>query len=520
MPLKLDLVPLDNKGDREPMLDPQSVRFLMADSRENKSPGSPVERVRAITEEVTRLNRWKVDTTARWYLLEEYFAAASAQWPVLDAVYANVPHPMRGSEALAADVALASAAVLALGYKRILAEVTRLRTGASGARIPLALINRCQQTLARVLAVSYLSFRPIPPNTWRELHQIYLLARDNAMASLPFSPERPAQTPELAYIQTLLLSLANPYGFLPGQLSVALIFLSEYAHLARLTPTPPVHKTASALAVIPISSDQPPLAAKKVDVPERAQALFLHCHDIVYAINRHIQELDAGVAAPSPALADSITQTQYMNFVERLLREWGVSPQRHEIRSAGDRMVTVCAGLSTVCQAMLELEASRRVLRVAERAAYSRAVCSIVNQTDGGFSLRLESGALDVTLRVGEVVGLLEPRQRRVPIGVIRWLRFDGASGQTRFGVEVMSTSPELTRMSLPDAADDREHDAIILAPAMLTDEHSTLLVAPGVLAIDVEAELGTGDRGETVVVTRLVEQTLTFERYEFIPVE
>ena len=517
MALKLSLVPIDHKADREPMLDPQSARFVLADARVDVNPA---ERIRLITDEVSRLNRWKLDTTARWHLLDEYFVAASAMWPALDAVYANVPHPMRGPEALAADLALANASVMAMGYKRILAEVTRLRSGTLTSKIPLALINRCQQTLARMLAVSYLSFRPVPPHTWHELHQVYRLARDNAMAMTPFSKELPSQTPELAYIQTLLLSLANPYGFLPGQLSVALIFLASYAHLARLTDTLPIHRTASGLAVVPIGSDQPPVASKKVDVPERAAALFLHCHDIVYAINRHVQELESGVAAPSPALADSITQTQYMNFVERLLREWGVSPQRHEIRSAGDRLVSVCAGLTAVCSEMLELANSRRALRVAEAPQHARATCTVINQTDGGFSLRLESGATDVTLRVGEVVGLIERRQRKLPVGVIRWLRFDGASGQTRFGVEVMSASPELARLARPDDPEEEEHDAIVLAPTMLTDEHSTLLVRPGVLEVDAEAMLGTGSNTETIVVTRLVEQTLTFERYEFIPVE
>ena len=516
MALKLSLLPIDNKADPKPQLDLGAVKAALAVAR----VGNPVERVRAITDELTRLNRTKVEPTERWQLLEEYMAALSAMWPGLDAVYANVSHPMRGPEALAADVGLASATGLAMGYKRILADITRMRVGSSTAKIPPSLINRCQQTLARVLAVSYLSFRPVPAHTWFELHQIYLLARDAGIATTPFPAQTPDATPEISYIQMLLLSLANPYGFLPGQLSVALIFLGDYAHLARLSDKPPVHKNASGLAVVAVSSDKPPMAARKVDVPERAIALFLHCHDIVFAINRHIQELESGVAAPSSALADSITQTQYMNFVERLLREWGVAPQRNEFRSAGDRTVTVCAGMQIVCKAMLELETSRRVLRVAERAVSSRTICSVVNQTDGGFSLRLESGALDLALRVGEVVGLLEARQRKVPVGVIRWLRFDGASGQTRFGVEVMSASPELTRLSLPADDDDREFDAIILPPAMLTDEHSSLLVIPGVLAVDAEAQLGNGEVAETVIITRLVEQTLTFERYEFIPVE
>ena len=72
----------------------------------------------------------------------------------------------------------------------------------------------------------------------------------------------------------------------------------------------------------------------------------------------------------------------------------------------------------------------------------------------------------------------------------------------------------------MPADDDDREFDAIILPPAMLTDEHSSLLVIPGVLAVDAEAQLGNGEVAETVIITRLVEQTLTFERYEFIPVE
>ena len=64
-----------------------------------------------------------------------------------------------------------------------------------------------------------------------------------------------------------------------------------------------------------------------------------------------------------------------------------------------------------------------------------KADCTVVNQTDGGYSLRLESTDAPVELRVGEVVGLLEARQRRVPVAVVRWLRFDGVSGHTRFGV-------------------------------------------------------------------------------------
>lgn len=516
MALKLSLLPTDQKTDRAPELDLGRVKANLSALPFNDQPA---ESARVLADELARLNHWKVDPTLRWNLLEEYFSVALGSWTMLDTLYSNVSHPMRPEVAAAADVTQTVANGLAMGYKRILADLSRMRLGFGLPKAPALLIHRCQQCLARLLSVSYLSFRPVPPNTWFELHQIYLLARDSGIADTPFSEQTPGFTPEVAYIQVLLLALANPYGFLPGQISLALIFLGDYAHLAKLTDTPPVHRMASALAVVPISSDQPPMAARKVEVPEHAVALYLHCYDVVFAINHHVQELEAGTAWPAATVADSISQPQYLNFVERLLREWGVAPTRQEMRSAGNRGVMVCAGLDPIFRAMLEREESRRGTRTADAASVPKAQCTVINQTDGGYALKLEAGQPDIALRVGEVVGLLEARQRKVPVAVVRWLRFDGLSGQTRFGVEVLSTSADLSKASIP-SRNGFQLPAIILPPALLTDEHSTLIVAAGVLTADLELRLGTPADGETVIVTRLVEQTMSFERYEFIPVE
>ena len=518
MALKLSLLPVDQRTDRPPELDVEKVKAEMGDLLFGSQP---VESARSVVAALERLNHWKVDPTQRWYLLEEYFNATSVTWKDLDEIYANVAHPMSKEPAAAADAAMGVANGLAMGYKRILADLSRMRLGFGPPKVPALLIHRCQQTLARILAVTYLSFRPVPPNTWFELHQVYLLARDSGIATTPYSESKPGFTPEVAYIQVLLLALANPYGFLPGQIALALSFLGDYSHLAKLTETPPVHRTASALAVVPIASDQPPMAARKVDVPENANALYLHCYDVVYAINRHVQELEAGTAWPASSVADYISQPQYLNFVERLLREWGVAPTRQELRSVGDRVVTLCAGLLPIFRAMLELEDARRTTssRPTEYESVPRAQCTVLNQTEGGYALRLDPGEANLTLRVGEVVGLLEARQRRVPLAVVRWLRFDASTGQTRFGVEVLSTSPDLTKAVVPSKA-NMELPVIVLPPAFLTDEFSTLVVPPGMLVPDLELQLGGTANPETVIVTRLIEQTLSFERYEFIMVE
>src|SRR5207244_9361181 len=126
-----------------------------------------------------------------------------------------------------------------------------------------------------------------------------------------------------------------------------------------------------------------------------------------------------------------------------------------------------------------------------------RAQCTVLNQTDGGYALRLDPSESNLALRVGEVVGLLESRQRRVPVAVVRWLRFDAGTGQTRFGVEVLSTSPDLTKAVVPSKA-GMELPAIVLPPAFLTDEFSTSVVPPGILAPAPELHPGGQTSPET----------------------
>jgi len=63
-----------------------------------------------------------------------------------------------------------------------------------------------------------------------------------------------------------------------------------------------------------------------------------------------------------------------------------------------------------------------------------------------------------------------------------------------------------------------KQFDAI--KPDTLTDEFSTIVVPPGMVTPDLELHLGGTSQRETVIVTRLIEQTLSFERYEFILVE
>ena len=59
-------------------------------------------------------------------------------------------------------------------------------------------------------------------------------------------------------MQSLLLALVNPYGFLPGQLGQVIHYLQEYSHWTKITDVAPVHRLAKAVAIVLVGHDFPP----------------------------------------------------------------------------------------------------------------------------------------------------------------------------------------------------------------------------------------------------------------------
>ena len=116
-----------------------------------------------------------------------------------------------------------------------------------------------------MLVNSYQSYAPVPARTWHDAHLIYAFARERRIHLTPVTPDQPEATPERLTIQLLLLALANPYGFLSGQLPIVLQYVQDYAHWAKLTDVPPVHRMAKAVAIVPVGHDFPPFSANKED---------------------------------------------------------------------------------------------------------------------------------------------------------------------------------------------------------------------------------------------------------------
>ncbi len=345
MALALSLPPLDSHP-----ANPPEVRLAkVAPWLDEMARRNPVEAARLIGDALAATNRVAMSDGKRLDLAEKYWETATALWPQLEREFARASHPLHGPALEAAKAALTLASELGTAYKHLLASEADKRIALGGQRLMVALVHRCLQCTARVLVNSYLSYAPVPPRTWHDAHAIYAFARERNIHLIPVAQDQPEATPDRLTIQSLLLALANPYGFLPGQLPIVLRYVQEYAHWAKLTDVAPVHRMAKAVAIVPVGHDFPPFSANKGGSIEGSK-LFLLTFDLAFQIQEQIRALEAGGEVPAGIGRDAGARLQYVTLLKRLLRQWAIPPARQFNRLPSRARVVTCAGLHGVWQ--------------------------------------------------------------------------------------------------------------------------------------------------------------------------
>ncbi|MEP7183405.1 MAG: hypothetical protein ABI886_14575, partial [Betaproteobacteria bacterium] len=289
MPLTLSLPPLDPRPANPPEIRPAKV-FPWLDEMLRKDP---VEAAGVIGDSLAAINRMTMSDSRRLELAERYWITANTLWPQLEKQFARASHPLSGDALEAAKAALGLAHELSVAYKHLLSREGDRRILLTGTRLLVALIHRCLQCTARILINSYLSYSPVPSKTWLDAHAVYAFSRERGLHQSAIATDQPEMTPERVYLQALLLALANPYGFLPGQLNTVIRYLQEFCHWAKLTDVAPVHRMAKAVAIIPVGHDFPPFSANKGGSIDGSK-IFLLTFDLAFQIQEQLRALEAG----------------------------------------------------------------------------------------------------------------------------------------------------------------------------------------------------------------------------------
>ena len=510
MALALSLPTLEERPANPPETRPARVQPWLEETLKR----DPIDAAGVIGDALAATNRVAISEARRLELAERYYATALTLWPNLERHFARAQHPLTGDALAAAKAALTLATELATAYKHLLAHEAEKRILLSGNRLLVALIHRSLQCTARVLVNSYQAFAPVPPRTWHDAHAIYMFAHERNLQMTPIASDSAEATPERHYVQALLLSLANPYGFMPGQLSQVIQYLQGNAHWARITDVAPVHRLAKAVAIIPVGHDFPPFAANKGGNFDGSR-LFLLTFDLAFQLQEQLRALEAGGLPPASIGGDQAVRADYLALLRRLLRQWAIPPARQFNRLPSRARVVMCAGLPGIWQY--------------SRGAHAEAVnipaglptmnaCQVINHTPAGYALR-QIDTIHAPLRIGDLIALRVEGRSALQVAMVRWFRNTLRGSGLEFGCELLTDNPQAAAARAEGSSSATLLPAVVLPGDGQENTPPMVLVPARAFEVEQAISLRVGEAADTAVLTKLVEQGPGFELYEYIAV-
>ncbi len=513
--LRLSLPPPDSHPPNPPESRPAKVKAWLDETLRRPDI---VESARMVGDSLAALNRVSMGAPRRLELAELYWSVANALWPQLDPHFVRASHPLNGISLDAAKAALTLATEMSVCYKLLLVQEADRRLLLTGPRLLLALVHRCLQCTARILVNSYLAYAPVPPKTWLDAHAIYAFARERKLHQMTVVADTPDMTPERAYLQALLLALANPYGFQPGQLSVVAQYLQTQCHWAKLTDVAPVHRMAKAVAIIPVGHDFPPFSANKGGTVDGSK-IYLLTYDLAFQIQEQLRALDGGGPMPPDIGRDLITRIGYVSLLKRLLRQWAIPPARQFNRLPSKARVVICAGLSGVWKYSRGEHPGNAH---AASGLPEMTACQVLNHTPAGYAVRQTDGH-PTTLRIGDLIALRVEGRANLQVAIVRWFRNTMRGTGLEFGCELLSDSPVAAAAIAENASPGA------LAPVVLLDAIEAkggaqgaapqIAVPAGAFQVEQAVSLRRGETTGFAVLTKLVDYGPGFELYEFAAV-
>ena len=512
MPLTLNLPPVDPRPAHPPETRPTKVAEWLADAAKRE----PVQAASVIGDALAATNRVSMSDSRRLELAEKFWTTASPLWPHLEKAFARSTHPLSGESLEAAKAAVSLAHELSVAYKHLLAREADKRILLTGNRLLVALIHRCLQCTARVLINSYLAYAPVPPKTWQDAHAIYAFALERALHQTPIASGEAELTPERVYLQALLLALANPYGFLPGQLTTVIRYLQEYCHWAKLTDVAPVHRLAKAVAIVPVGHDFPPFSANKGGSIDGSK-IFLLTFDLAFQLQEQIRMLEAGGDVPAGIGKDPASRQQYLALLRRLLRQWAIPPARQFNRLPSRARVVMCAGLSGVWQYSRGLHTG---VSNPPTGLPPMTSCQVINHTPAGYALR-QIDAHPTVLRIGDLIALRVEGRSGLQVAAVRWFRNTLKGSGLEFGCELLSDNPEAAAAAAENATEGQLTPVVVLPEDAGAGPESPpqMLVPAGAFDVEQAVSLRRGKETGFAVLTKLTEQGPGYELYEFAAV-
>ncbi|MEK7785706.1 MAG: hypothetical protein AAB658_09870, partial [Chloroflexota bacterium] len=215
-------------------------------------------------------------------------------------------------------------------------------------------IQRAIRCLTDVLAVSYQTYSPDPPDTWKEIHILYTHAERLKLADVevddPLNKTLSRSKISHVYKQALLLDFSDPFHLPPRMIDRVQHYLDRWASLAQLTDVAPTYNPTCQFLI-----DQEKDRAGIVytaDTSLDAHSLpyrLLNTVELARLAHTQLTLLKNGQLPPPEGLQENFFQESGQDLLKRVISAWGVNPQRSFRRShRSGHQVDIAVGLDAI----------------------------------------------------------------------------------------------------------------------------------------------------------------------------
>jgi cyclic-di-GMP-binding protein len=521
---------------------------------------APDTTARLLHTALAQLNRLKLRVGDRYKDLETLAAPVCYAVGALQQELRGKPLPLQREERLILERVLGLLEELAIGYQAVVAELLHgpLPRG-SGGLMAASATQRALHYLDQLLLRACQCYCPDPPGFWWSVHQLYHGAEAAGLHERPV-PAPKAMTEGGAatrsvgetYRRILLLALADPRRLRPGEVERVHSAVQAWVGGATLHAEAAVHD-ARGLFTVDLDRDAPPQHAALADRTQGTARRILDLRGMVTVVRAQMDRSAPDGVAVLPGEGPS------QDLLRRLMRRWGMPTQRGFSRIQRRAEILAVIGLDAVYK-LAAAHAATRTLRTpapgeagsarasfrslpiaselhavpdlfefgplqapnaaeearAAGAAHAR-IWLVENLSAAGYRL-LWRGTKASRARVGELLSIREPGLAggHWGIGVIRWLR-SGAQG-LEVGVQMLApyALAVLSRARSGDGAPCEYRCSLLLPELRAIRQPATLITPSFPYRTGATVDLRTPDARRSVILTRLVEHSGPFNRFEF----
>ena len=457
-------------------------------------------------EAMQALARQRLDGAQRLEALEALRGSAMQLAAATSKQIIGSSFPLPPQKAELGDLALQFQHALASGYRTALVDLCA--PGGSmpflrGKQVALA-ATRALQHGGEHLAMAYLIYRTPPSTAWQALHDVYGFASSLRIA------ERDVDDPVLtlttsahaAYVQSLLMALANPYRFTQREQGDLLAFSRTLAPHARLAKDA---RAGGNDVLVATDSDTGPGYVPDERVQSGRDVLALQVDAVLAFIDAQLDTVRTGASIASFRMRGGPTLHLDVDLARRLASGWRERGTREHARLGGGYALDSVLGLHDLHvelaggddfeRFMQRVRGEAINLSEADRGASwrhgnpaagraQRLPVRVLDQSLGGYRLLWErgDGVAGARARVSELVGLAlpDPASDAQPdwmVGVIRWIRIDEQE-RVDAGVELLARRALPVGLRIPDAQRRATIRGVLLAPldADRGEDYDTLL--------------------------------------------